>query len=147
MGKEKGKRNLQKPNDPNKPKKEKNITIEGTPLGTITEKNSAFNQVKRDLFETAKKGNFSYEGNAYSSILERLRGKGFSIKEDYEEYFGRKAKSVISWEKAFPNLSEIDLDNYPIDSCNLAQLLYITSYRARKKIKEVEKNKDLGESR
>ncbi len=52
---EKKKRNLQKPMNPNKQKKLKNIIIENTPIGTIKEKNSAFNQVKKVLFEAAKR--------------------------------------------------------------------------------------------
>lgn len=140
MSNEKKKRNLQKP-QAGKQKKAKNITIEDTPLGTITEKNSAFNQVKRELFEAAKNGDFSYKGYVYGSILDRLKGKGFKVLEIEEGDFSHVIKSEISWENAFTNINEIDLDNYPIDECSLSQLLYITSYRALRKIKSTQNNK------
>ncbi len=82
-----------------------------------------------------KDGQFSYEGKIYSSILDRLKSKGFSVSESKKGDFHNQAYAKVSWENAFTNINEIDLETYPIDNCSLPQLLYITTYRALEKDK------------
>ena len=131
------KRNLQKPANPDNQKKPPTINIPGS---DVPVKNSEFNRIKQKLYKEAKKGNFACELETYGNIFYKLKAKGLSMPEDYEKGFNRKKTKEVSWDKAFVGNDEVDLDNYPIENCNLAQLLYITSYRARNMQKSAEKS-------
>ena len=98
------KRNLQRSTNPNKEKKDKTITIENTPLGTVVVKNSAMNQVIKKLFNTANNGEFLYIGYLYGDIVDKLKNRGLVGIKKQKGNFSQQFLSEISWKNAFANV-------------------------------------------
>ena len=143
----KNKRNLQKPSNSDKPKKAKTIEIEDTPYGKITLPNTSFNQVIKRLFSEAKKGNFLYTGymlEDHVTRLNRLKEKGLKARRVKKGNFSQQFFSEVSWEKAFENFDESELDSFQAENYTkeeavlkfLPQILYRTTCRAIEKMKE-----------
>lgn len=140
MSKKEMKRKLQKPADPNKPKKEKTTTINNIAyLGDLEVKNSALNQAIRKLFQAANNGDYKYVGYLYGSIVEKLDTRGLiGIKRGVGN-FSQQFLAEISWKHAFLDSSKIDLnkidknDKEELLRQYLPQLLYITTERAIKR--------------
>ncbi len=135
--------NIQKTSDQTKKNPEEKIKIDGTPNGTIELHNSAYNRTIKDLYKFAKRGQTIYTGYLKESIARNLRVQGLKVEKSNSKKRGNFSGNYyyeVSWENAFNNSGDINLDKIPIEKCNLAQLLFITAYRAKKMQKSTEEN-------